>query len=94
MINAVIELGERRLHEVMVPRIAIVALPGVGHPRRGDRRRSSSEGHSRIPVYEESVDEIVGILYAKDLLPFLQAGAGRGRRSARCCGRRCSCPSR
>jgi CBS domain containing-hemolysin-like protein len=31
-------------------------------------------GHSRIPVYEESVDEIVGILYAKDLLPFLRAG--------------------
>ena len=32
------------------------------------------EGHSRIPVYESSVDEIVGILYAKDLLPFLKAG--------------------
>ena len=53
------------------------------------------EGHSRIPVYEETIDEIVGILYAKDLLPFLK-GVGRasGRRFARSCGRRSSCPSR
>ena len=29
-------------------------------------------GHSRIPVYEDSVDNIVGILYAKDLLPYLK----------------------
>jgi CBS domain containing-hemolysin-like protein len=31
-----------------------------------------AEGHSRIPVYEESIDKVVGILYAKDLLPFLK----------------------
>ena len=36
MINAVIELGDRRIHEVMVPRIAIVALPGL--VRRSTRR--------------------------------------------------------
>src|SRR6185503_20124518 len=34
------------------------------------------EGHSRVPVYEESIDEIVGILYAKDLLPFLRSASG------------------
>jgi CBS domain containing-hemolysin-like protein len=34
-------------------------------------------GHSRIPVYEESVDEIVGILYAKDLLPHFRDSAGQ-----------------
>jgi CBS domain containing-hemolysin-like protein len=32
------------------------------------------EGHSRIPVYKKEIDEIVGVLYAKDLLPFLKAG--------------------
>jgi CBS domain containing-hemolysin-like protein len=31
-------------------------------------------GHSRIPVYRKSVDEIIGVLYAKDLLPFLKSG--------------------
>ena len=74
MIHAVIELGDRRVHEVMVPRIAIVALATTaGLEEAVDR--VVEEGHSRIPVYEESVDEIVGILYAKDLLPFLKNGA-------------------
>ena len=74
MINAVIELGERRLHEVMVPRIDIVALPVTAS---FDEAIDTviQEGHSRVPVYETSVDEVVGILYAKDLLPFLKSDA-------------------
>ncbi len=75
MINAVIELGERRLHEVMVPRTAIVALPATASMDEAIQT-IVEEGHSRIPVYEESVDEIVGILYAKDLLPYLRDAAG------------------
>ncbi|HEU4671430.1 MAG TPA: hemolysin family protein [Candidatus Limnocylindrales bacterium] len=74
MIHAVIELGDRRVHEVMVPRIAIVALP-VETAIDDAIDTIVGEGHSRIPVYEETVDEIVGILYAKDLLPFLKNGA-------------------
>ena len=74
MIHAVIELGERRVHEVMVPRIAIVGLP-VGATIDEAIDMIVAEGHSRIPVYEESVDEVVGILCAKDLLPFLKDGA-------------------
>ncbi len=74
MIHAVIELGDRRVHEVMVPRIAIVALP-VDATIGEAIDTIVGEGHSRIPVYEESVDEVVGILYAKDLLPFLKDGA-------------------
>jgi putative hemolysin len=73
MIHAVIELGDRRVHEVMVPRIAMAAVPAAS--TMDDAIGTIVEyGHSRIPVYEESVDEIVGILYAKDLLPFLRAG--------------------
>ena len=93
MIGAVIELGEQRVHEVMVPRIAIVALP-AGATLDEAIDTVVEEGHSRIPVYEETIDEIVGILYAKDLLPFLKGSAASGRRSASSCGRRSSCPSR
>ena len=52
MINAVIELGGRRVHEVMVPRIAIVGAAGVGHVRRGDRhdRRGGPLARARLRV--------------------------------------------
>ena len=71
MIAAVIELGERRLHEVMVPRTSIVALPATATIEETIDTIVEG-GHSRIPVYEESVDEVIGIVYAKDLLPFLR----------------------
>jgi putative hemolysin len=74
MINSIIELGERRLHEVMIPRIAIVSLPASATLDEAIDK-VVDEGHSRIPVYEESIDEVVGILYAKDLLPILKTGA-------------------
>jgi putative hemolysin len=75
MINSIIELGERRLHEVMIPRIAIAALPASATLEEAIDR-IVDEGHSRIPVYEDSIDEVVGILYAKDLLPFLKPASG------------------
>jgi putative hemolysin len=71
MINAVIELGERRVHEVMVPRIDIVGLE-VGGTFEEAVERIIAEGHSRLPVWEQSIDQVVGILYAKDLLRFLK----------------------
>ena len=71
MIHAVIELGERRVHEVMVPRIAIVALAADATFEEAIDT-VVQEGHSRVPVYGTSIDEVVGILYAKDLLPFLK----------------------
>jgi CBS domain containing-hemolysin-like protein len=70
MIGGVLELGERRVHEVMVARVDIVALSvdaGLGEIVEV----IVSEGHSRIPVYDGSMDNIVGMLYAKDLLPYL-----------------------
>jgi len=71
MISAVIGLSDRRLHEVMVPRTDMSALSATATL---DEAIDTiiAEGHSRIPVYEETIDKVVGILYAKDLLPFLK----------------------
>ena len=73
MISAVIELGERRVHEVMVPRTNMTAL-SVSATMDEAIDTIVKAGHSRIPVYRKSVDEIIGVLYAKDLLPFLKTG--------------------
>jgi putative hemolysin len=75
MIHAVIELGDRRVHEVMWPRTRIVSLPATASMDEAIQT-IVEEGHSRIPVYEESVDHVIGILYAKDLLPYLRDAAG------------------
>jgi putative hemolysin len=71
MISAVIELGQRRVHEVMVPRTDIQTLEATATLEEVIDT-IVSEGHSRIPVYRKSIDEIIGILYAKDLLPLLK----------------------
>jgi CBS domain containing-hemolysin-like protein len=70
MIDNVLHLEEKNARDIMVPRVDIVAV---------DEEASAPEivetvtahGHSRLPVYRESIDQIVGILYAKDLLPFV-----------------------
>jgi putative hemolysin len=75
MIGAVLELGEQRVHEVMVPRIAIVAAPSAA-PLQELVEIIIREGHSRIPIYDETIDNVIGILYAKDLLPYLGKAEG------------------
>jgi putative hemolysin len=74
MINAVIELGDRRLHQVMVPRVDIIGLHATTSIDAAIDLIIDG-GHSRVPVYETSIDEVLGILYAKDLLPFLKSDA-------------------
>jgi len=71
MIHGVIELSETMVHEVMVPRIGIRAVE-VADPIDEVLDVIVRAGHSRVPVYQESLDNIVGILYAKDLLPYLK----------------------
>ncbi len=75
MIHAVIELGDRRLHEVMVPRTSVLALPASATYEDAIDMFVGA-GHSRVPVFESTIDEVVGLLYAKDLLPFLKGDAG------------------
>ena len=74
MIHGVIELAETKVHQVMVPRIGIRAVE-VHDPIDEVLDMIVRAGHSRVPVYEDNLDNIVGILYAKDLLPFLRPGA-------------------
>ncbi len=75
MIHGVIELGDKRVHEVMVPRIGIRAV-NLHDPIDEVLDMVVRAGHSRVPVFEDSLDNIVGILYAKDLLPYLKASTG------------------
>ena len=78
MISAVMSLSDSKLHEVMVPRIDIVAIEQEASFDEAVEV-VLKEGHSRTPLYRESVDHIVGILYAKDLLRLIAAGGPRPR---------------
>ena len=66
MIHSVFALGEKKVHEVMVPRPDITAI-AVNTPPEQLLEAVVSAGHSRIPVYEGSPDQIIGVLYVKDL---------------------------
>lgn len=74
MIASVIELGEQPVREVMVPRIDIFAAPERSTVRDVLDRIVES-GHSRIPIFDGSIDNITGVVYAKDLLKFLRDGS-------------------
>jgi CBS domain containing-hemolysin-like protein len=67
MIASILEMDETVAREVMVPRIDMVAL-NVESSLRDALGVILEAGHSRIPVYEENIDQIVGFLYAKDIL--------------------------
>jgi CBS domain containing-hemolysin-like protein len=72
LLLGVFEFGETTAEEVMVPRVDIVGVEReTPWSEVLDRVRSAQ--HSRVPVYEGTVDEIVGILYVKDLLPAVLA---------------------
>lgn len=70
MIRGVFEFAETVAREVMTPRTAMVAVPAA---ITFDEllRVAIEEGHSRYPVYEGSVDSIMGVVLTKDLLPLL-----------------------
>lgn len=67
MIYSVLQFGETLAREVMVPRPDISGVE-VTTPLREALEVFIESGHSRIPVYEETIDDIKGLLYAKDIL--------------------------
>jgi len=76
MIHGVIEIGDMAVREVMIPRIDIVAVE-VSRPVAEIVQLVLKHGHTRIPVYEETIDHIVGVAYAKDLLRYSASRAER-----------------
>lgn len=78
MIEAVVRFKDRTVAQIMTPRIEVEALELTNN--LGDLTRYISRGgHSRIPVYEESLDHIVGIFYVKDLMRWLAGEGTRGK---------------
>jgi len=69
MIYSIFDLGDTLAREVMVPRIDMVAIE-AGTSIVDALGVIVQAGHSRVPVYRGTVDNIVGILYAKDLLSY------------------------
>lgn len=67
MIAGIFEFGDTTAREVMVPRLDVTAI-GADLSIAESLPVILSSGHSRIPVYQENIDNIVGLLYAKDLL--------------------------
>ena len=72
MIDAVLDLEDTTVREIMVPRLDIVALPAETSIIDAIDIIVAN-GYSRLPVYEENIDNIIGILYAKDIFRLVRS---------------------
>lgn len=70
MIRGIVELSETPVKEVMIPRIDTTFIREDSEMEKLVPQIVES-GHSRFPVYKETIDKVIGILYVKDLLPVL-----------------------
>jgi putative hemolysin len=73
MIQSIFSFHDTAVREIMVPRIDVIALDSEA-PAEEILAAAIASGHSRIPVYQGSVDKVTGILYAKDLLKLVHDG--------------------
>lgn len=76
LLHSVIDFGETLAREVMVPRMDVVALE-LGSDLSEVRETIIKVGHTRVPVYKNTIDHIVGILHSKDLIKVWQSGEKR-----------------
>lgn len=67
LIESIIEFQDKQVYEVMIPRVDVVLL-SVETPLEKIIETIVSTGHSRIPIYEGNIDNILGILHVKDLV--------------------------
>jgi CBS domain containing-hemolysin-like protein len=73
LIENVFQFNDRMVKQIMVPRTKLAALD-VNAPEDKLLETIFSEGYSRLPVYEGNIDNIVGVLNVKDLLPIVRSG--------------------
>jgi CBS domain containing-hemolysin-like protein len=71
LIKSILEFTDTTVKEIMVPRPDIIALD-ISMPRDVLVRKVIEEGYSRLPVYNGTVDNIIGVVYSKDLLSLLE----------------------
>jgi len=74
MIYSIFRLGNTLAREIMIPRIDVTALEVEASLDQAVDLLMKT-GHSRMPIYEESIDNILGLLYVKDLLPVWREGS-------------------
>ena len=70
MIRSILRLDDSVAREIMVPRVDIVAVDADTSLRQV-ASHMMEYGHSRLPVYRKTIDDIIGVVYSRDLLPYL-----------------------
>lgn len=73
LIKNVFDFNERLAKNIMVPRNKIIAVE-VDDDAQAFIRTVTEEGYSRIPIYDDNIDQIIGIVHTKDLLPIIASG--------------------
>ncbi len=73
LIKKVFDFNDRMVKNIMVPRNKIAAVD-VDRPMSEVLEQITSEGYSRVPIYEEDIDRIIGVIHTKDVLPILIKG--------------------
>ena len=72
ILEGIVSFGNTDTKQVMRPRMDIFALP-IEKSFAEVMKLIVKEGYSRVPVYEEQLDRIIGVLYVKDLLPYIES---------------------
>ncbi|WP_159637461.1 hemolysin family protein [Sphingobacterium composti Ten et al. 2007 non Yoo et al. 2007] len=73
LIKNVFDFNERIVKNIMVPRTKIIAVE-QNDPAEEFINTVTEEGYSRIPIYDDNIDKIVGVVHTKDILPLLFKG--------------------
>ncbi len=71
LINRVFDFSDAEVREAMVPRTAVEAIP-VTATLDETKQAFRNLGYSRLPIYRERLDDIIGVLFRRDLEPFLE----------------------